>query len=652
MKLKTIFLALGASTVALSLFSAGMNYWVSDHLMGDIKVQSKIATITQRHMEGDMMHDAINGDVLSAQVAFLQNNAEGIKAAAESLKANAGNFHENLEANAAETLPDDIKPLMSEAQEALNEYESGAETTINLYSRGDSAEGAIADFQARFERMEKENEALANAILAWSEAEAKASAAMKNYVYMADFSAILSVIAALATLFVALNVIFKSINQVSDSLGRMARGEATDLVNLTKRKDEIGDMGRALSELGSKLGQAFQLKQMVDALPTPIMTVNVHDNLKVQYNNGASNQLLNRLRPLMPAIPHDVNGVSIDIFHKNPEHQRRLLADPSNLPHRARITVGSEKISLLVAPIFDAQGRYSAASLVWDVVTAEDQLTRDFEDKVQAVVARVADQANQLQDISASMTDDIARSQSLAVSASSASSQTHANVATVAAAVEELNHSVSEITHQILKTNDLVRISAQRVQNADVLAQKLAHSSDRINEVTTVISEISSQINLLALNATIESARAGEAGRGFAVVAGEVKNLANQTGKSIVEINSVIDEMRQASGAITTALTEVRESVDAILEAATSVSSAAEEQSATTQEIAKNMSFAAKGAQVISTNLEQVSQATSQSENAATHLRAQSGALNQDVSILNHQVQDFLYKLNQSKKSA
>jgi methyl-accepting chemotaxis protein len=599
-----------------------------------------------------MMHDAINGDVLSAQVAFLQNNAEGIKAASESLKANAGNFHDNLKANAAETLPDDIKPLMSEAQEALNEYESGAETTINLYSRGDSAEGAMADFQARFERMEKENETLANAILAWSEAEVKASAAMKNYVYMADFAAILSVIAALATLFVALNVIFKSINQVSDSLGRMARGEATDLANLTKRKDEIGDMGRALSELGSKLGQAFQLKQMVDALPTPIMTVNVHDNLKVQYNNGASNQLLNRLRPLMPAIPHDVNGVSIDIFHKNPEHQRRLLADPSNLPHRARISVGGEKISLLVAPIFDAQGRYSAASLVWDVVTAEDQLTRDFEDKVQAVVARVADQANQLQDISASMTDDIARSQSLAVSASSASSQTHANVATVAAAVEELNHSVSEITHQILKTNDLVRISAQRVQNADVLAQKLAHSSDRINEVTTVISEISSQINLLALNATIESARAGEAGRGFAVVAGEVKNLANQTGKSIVEINSVIDEMRQASGAITTALTEVRESVDAILEAATSVSSAAEEQSATTQEIAQNMSFAAEGAQVISTNLEQVSQATSQSENAATHLRAQSGALNQDVSILNHQVQDFLYKLNQSKKSA
>ena len=652
MKLKTLFLTLGVSTVALAVFSAGINYWVSDTLVRDIKVQSKIATITQRHMEGDMMHDAINGDVLSAQVAFLQNNAEGIKAASESLKANAGNFYDNLKANAAEALPDDIKPLMSEAQEALNEYESGAETTINLYSRGDSAEGAMADFQARFERMEKENEALANAILAWSETEAKASAAMKNYVYMADFAAILSVIAALATLFVALNVIFKSINQVSDSLGRMARGEATDLANLTKRKDEIGDMGRALSELGSKLCQAFQLKQMVDALPTPIMTVNVHDNLKVQYNNGASNQLLNRLRPLMPAIPHDVNGVSIDIFHKNPEHQRRLLADPSNLPHRARITVGSEKISLLVAPIFDAQGRYSAASLVWDVVTAEDQLTRDFEDKVQAVVARVADQANQLQDISASMTDDIARSQSLAVSASSASSQTHANVATVAAAVEELNHSVSEITHQILKTNDLVRISAQRVQNADVLAQKLAHSSDRINEVTTVISEISSQINLLALNATIESARAGEAGRGFAVVAGEVKNLANQTGKSIVEINSVIDEMRQASGAITTALTEVRESVDAILEAATSVSSAAEEQSATTQEIAKNMSFAAEGAQVISTNLEQVSQATSQSENAATHLRAQSGALNQDVSILNHQVQDFLYKLNQSKKSA
>jgi len=652
MKLKTLFIALGATTVALSVFSAGINYWVSDKLMGDIKLQNKIATITQRHMEGDMMHDAINGDVLSAQVAFLQNNPEGLRASSESLKANAGNFHDNLKANAAEDLPADIRPLVSSAEEALTAYEAGANKTIDQYKQGLSGESAMADFQERFERMEKENEALANAILGWSESEAKASAGMKVFVYLADFAAIMSVLAAISTLFVALNVVFKSINQVSDSLVRMAKGEAIDLTNLIKRKDEIGEMGRALFELGSKLGQAFQLKQMVDAMPTPVMTVNVHDNLKVQYLNTASNQLLNKLRPAMPSIPHELSGVSIDVLHKNPDHQRRLLADPSNLPHRARINVGNEKINLLVSPIFDSQGRYSAASLVWEVVTAEDQLTRDFEDNVQAVVARVADQANQLQDITATMTDDIARSQSLAVSASSASSQTHANVATVAAAVEELNHSVSEITHQILKTNDLVRVSAQRVQNADALAQKLAMSSDRINEVTTVISEISSQINLLALNATIESARAGEAGRGFAVVAGEVKNLANQTGKSIVEINSVIDEMRQASSAITTALTEVRVSVDAILEAATSVSSAAEEQSATTQEIAKNMTFAAEGAQVISSNLEHVSQATSQSGNAANQLREQSGALTQDVSILNHQVQDFLYKLNQSKKSA
>jgi hypothetical protein len=64
------------------------------------------------------------------------------------------------------------------------------------------------------------------------------------------------------------------------------------------------------------------------------------------------------------------------------------------------------------------------------------------------------------------------------------------------------------------------------------------------------------------------------------------------------------------------------------------------------------MTFAAEGAQVISSNLEHVSQATTQSGNAANLLREQSGALTEDVSILNHQVHDFLYKLNQSKKSA
>lgn len=135
-------------------------------------------------------------------------------------------------------------------------------------------------------------------------------------------------------------------------------------------------------------------KAMLENIPVSVMMADL--DCTITYVNPASLTKLKELEKYLPVRAEQVVGSSIDIFHKNPSYQRKLLADPRHLPHRAHIPIGPETADLLATAIYDEAGEYIGAMVVWEIVTEKLKLEAQNADyagyfaaigKSQAVIA-------------------------------------------------------------------------------------------------------------------------------------------------------------------------------------------------------------------------------------------------------------------------
>ncbi len=349
-----------------------------------------------------------------------------------------------------------------------------------------------------------------------------------------------------------------------------------------------------------------RIQSMMDNIPINVMMADKDGN--ILYINPRSAQTLKTIEKDLPIAVNKIVGSSFDIFHKNPAHQKKLVADDRNLPHEAKIVVGSNTLALLASPVYDNKKNYLGPMVTWEIITDRLLLVKNVGEASRQLAAAAAE----LNATATQLSGNAEKSTSVANSTAAASEEVSQGVRTVATNTEEMSASIKEIARNASEASSTSATTLKQAKETNITITKLGESSQEIGNVIKVISSIAQQTNLLALNATIEAARAGDAGRGFAVVANEVKELAKQTAKATEDITNKITGIQRDSTGAVDAVAAIGLTIEKLNGIAGAIAASVEEQSATTNEVSRVVQESAKGVLSITDNVKIVSQSASE----------------------------------------
>ncbi|HJR57447.1 MAG TPA: methyl-accepting chemotaxis protein [Rhizomicrobium sp.] len=519
--------------------------------------------------------------ILSASPAMAEH-------ANRELKDNADAFLAKLAAYRALLKKGESTGPIDEVQSLWSQYVKANELMLAFAEAGQQTQSAD-----RFRNSASKYYLFANAMDDLSQADTKrnsAASAVANAIYVQSRFQVLLAIGVLAVLLMASIGFFEIrvwgvLTRLSFAMKRLASGDLESEIRGTERKDEVGEMARAIQvfrdngiEMRRLGGEADEQRRLVEEAR--------------QKNSDDIQKAANQRAQVVEAIARGLEALSAgqltyrlnDAFA--PEY--RKLQDDFN--------AAMQKLQNAMKVI--AVGAREIHSSTEEISEASDKLAQ-----------RTEKQAASLEETAAAL------EQLTSTVRASANSANQVKLAVVATKVD-------------------AEESGAVVRRAVSAMGEIERSSHQISEIIGVMDEIAFQTNLLALNAGIEAARAGDAGRGFAVVAQEVRALAQRSTLAAKEIKTLISSSSQqvASGAglvndTGQALERIVAQVSEITHATSDIAAATEDQAVTLTQV--------------NASITQMDKVTQQNAAMAEESTAASHALAQEANELARLINQF-----------
>ncbi|MBY5437289.1 methyl-accepting chemotaxis protein [Rhizobium leguminosarum] len=361
----------------------------------------------------------------------------------------------------------------------------------------------------------------------------------------AIWAALLCLLGAAATIAIAYAIVRSvtvPIARLKAAMNAIAAEEASVEIAGSDRRDEIGQMAKALLVLRDSVDERSALRGREDERQRQIE--------KERRGNEASLRLAS-------------------------ERQTQAMQ---------ALGVGLEKL---------AGGDLTVA--IGDIGEDYAKLRGDFNaavDALNGVIHAIAESSHVVNESASDISEATGNLSKRTEQQAAALEETAAALDEITATVKTASERANEAREMVTETKASAGKSGEIVRNAVTAMGRIEESSNRISQIISVIDEIAFQTNLLALNAGVEAARAGEAGRGFAVVAQEVRELAQRSANAAKEIKALISRSAaEVEGGVALvrstgdALLEIEALVNRVNDHVVSIATAAREQSTGLNEI-------------------------------------------------------------------